>query len=425
MTLLNDADAIYVGSTPVDKVYAGSNLVWEPSGGGEATTMKLMTSFTPGTVRSDFQGQAGVRLNIVANKEFTWIGAMAAVNGLGLQHVAVYDWYTLAVVAEATVDFTGKAAGEWAWAQVPPFTLATSPGYYALVANTYFGVGWVNAGPTTFDPSITGNIYSCYRGDNPAWAFDAGSVNYQFFGVDLGWEVILPPKQPVINPPVTSGLAVYHDADQLNLANNAPVTAWPNLGTANQPSFIGSGTTLALRVCNGRDVVRFTPSGAMRGSNQQYAPDYPMRYTYTLFYVARWRGPVAGRCFTSAYPQGSNAILGYHSSGFDAVHDSVIGWWVVPTAFGPAPGPWRMYGMTGEGGVGAHFYFNGVDKVGLAVTPFDLQYYYNINGYELAGFAETGDFDLCEFLMYDRKLSDAERVQVEGYLRTKWGIAAP
>jgi hypothetical protein len=190
MTLLNTADKVYLGTQVADKVYVGADQVWPAPPPGEVATeptSKLMTSFTPGGVRTDFQGQTGVRLNIVANKTFTWIGALAAVNGLGLQHVAVHDFFSLALIAEGTVDFTGKAAGEWAWVQVPPFTLVTDPGYYALVGNTYYGVGWTNAGPTTFDPAITGNIYACYRGDNPAWGFDTSTANSQFFGVDLGW----------------------------------------------------------------------------------------------------------------------------------------------------------------------------------------------------------------------------------------------
>ena len=54
-----------------------------------------------------------------------------------------------------------------------------------------------------------------------------------------------------------------------------------------------------------------------------------------------------------------------------------------------------------------------------------LNYYYNINGYQIAGGGETGDFDVCEVLIYDRALPPAERVQVEEYLRAKWGIAPP
>lgn len=148
---------------------------------------KLMTSFTPGAQRTDFQGELGVRLNIIANKTFTWIGAHVGATGLGPNRVAIYDWFTLALIVEGVVDFTGKAIGDWAWVQVPAFTLATDPGYYAVVANTYYGTGWSNLGPTAFNPSFTGNIYSCYRGENPTWAFDVAGTDTQFFGLDLGW----------------------------------------------------------------------------------------------------------------------------------------------------------------------------------------------------------------------------------------------
>ena len=84
-----------------------------------------------------------------------------------------------------------------------------------------------------------------------------------------------------------------------------------------------------------------------------------------------------------------------------------------------------MYGLTSEAGTGWRVFMNGVDKIGLVGLPGELNYYYNVNGYQLAGGGETGDFDFCELLIYDRPLSDAERIQVENYLRAKWGVAPP
>jgi hypothetical protein len=47
---------------------------------------------------------------------------------------------------------------------------------------------------------------------------------------------------------------------------------------------------------------------------------------------------------------------------------------------------------------------------------------YALSGYEDATAGETMDCDIAELLIYDTKLSDANRILCEEYLRAKWGI---
>jgi hypothetical protein len=418
MTLLNEADAVYVGGSEAERVYLGSALVWgepatPPASGPD---ISLLTSYTPGSDRNDFTGQVGIRLGISSTPiVFTWVGARC--NGIGgTRTVKLYEWFADSLVLSATIDYTGKALGEYAWTEVPETTLAAG-GYYALLMDVVASDGmiWTNPGPA----SMTGmsNIYDCYR---YVGTLGTGLSGYSFVGLDLGWNTA---AVPVV--PVTAGLAVHHDAYQLALTDGASVTTWPNLGTATQPTIVGTPPIFKTAISpTGLPAVRFssTAAGGMRGNNASiYGGSYPMRYTYTILYVARWVGPTGGRCFTAPYPEGGNYLIGYHTSGYDCMHD-VGGWLKAPTAFGAAPGPVRLYCARSEATVGVEFFINGVDQFGVAFTSADLNYYYNVNGYQLAGGGETGDFDVCELLIYDRKLPNTERVQVEDYLRTKWGV---
>jgi hypothetical protein len=86
-----------------------------------------------------------------------------------------------------------------------------------------------------------------------------------------------------------------------------------------------------------------------------------------------------------------------------------------------APGPWRMYEADSQGGVGSRFFINGVQIGPLASGSGGLTNGWALSGYS-SGTEETMDIEVAELVLYDRKLFDAERIRVEDYLRTKWGL---
>jgi len=183
MTLLNEADAIYLGGVAVDAIYAGSTKVWgEEAASGPSES--ILVSYTPGTDRNDFTGEVGVRLGI-GGAPFTvnWLGARC--NGYGgTRTVKIYEWFSDSAVALAVIDYTGKAAGEYAWTAIPPLTLAAN-GYYAMLMAVTAGDGmwWKNPGATSFIGMA--NIYDCYR--VPGGGLSTGGAGAQFIGLDLGW----------------------------------------------------------------------------------------------------------------------------------------------------------------------------------------------------------------------------------------------
>jgi len=187
MVLLNTATKVYSGSTAAKKVYLGSQQVWTSAPAVTGPTSWLNISYTPGSDRNDFNGEVGVRWGIgVTNISFTWMGARCLKTGdSGTRKLNLYEWFSSSKVATATIDFTGKNAGEYAWVQVPQYTMLAN-GYYALLMEVSVGMQvWANPGPTVFNSSIV-NIYDSYK-DGTAGALSTGLVNSQFIGVDVGW----------------------------------------------------------------------------------------------------------------------------------------------------------------------------------------------------------------------------------------------
>lgn len=184
MTLLNEADAIYAGSSEAAAVYLGANKVWPAAPAGPSAS--LLVSYTPGADRNDFEGEVGVRLGIGgANIPFTWMGARRHhASQTGTHTVKLYEWFSSALVRSAVIDFTGVAVGEYAWVAVPATTLLAG-GYYPLmlVVHAYDGQPWGNTpAPVSMVPGIT-NIYGCYY----AGGFGTTGINEMFNGLDLGW----------------------------------------------------------------------------------------------------------------------------------------------------------------------------------------------------------------------------------------------
>jgi hypothetical protein len=119
--------------------------------------------------------------------------------------------------------------------------------------------------------------------------------------------------------------------------------------------------------------------------------------------------------------------LGYHGGNEDKAY---VEGWLSPDVSKPQTTNWHLYTGTQEGVVGstqAWLYSDGVFlSGGHPVTGGWNGSTFHLNGYNVTGGEETCDCEVAEVVMYDRKLSDLERKQVEDYLRWKWmGIAAP
>jgi hypothetical protein len=219
------------------------------------------------------------------------------------------------------------------------------------------------------------------------------------------------------DPSSLGGLAVWVDASKLLLTDGAAVSSWPNLGTAPNPSFVGTPLPIfKANILNSLPIVRFTAGqGRLRGTHS-------LTNNWTLIYIVRRWGTTGGRAWGVAYPP-ANIYVGMHTTRPDVMYiegaqnnGPETTWSATP------PDPWKMYSADCDATL-SRFFING-GLVGSNQSG-NLTGTWNLSGYDPATAGETGDCDIAEVLLYNRKLLDTERIQVQDYLRGKWGLAAP
>ena len=225
----------------------------------------------------------------------------------------------------------------------------------------------------------------------------------------------------VFSPADITGLAIWVDASQLALADGAYVEPWPSIvGSLNGSNFnvVPYQPVMRYNGLNGKPVVRFTAGGGLRWTNTG------IDLNWTVVYVGRmWNTGIAGRIVTSQYPP-SNLLIGHWNYFEDVFY---VENFLSPDARKAQTTDWNLYTATGEGEPGnasAWAYNDGVFLSGNHPVTGGWKGFFNLNGYAPASGEETCDCEVAEVVMYDRRLSDVERNQVEGYLRSKWLAAS-
>ena len=175
---------------------------------------------------------------------------------------------------------------------------------------------------------------------------------------------------------------------------------------------------------NSRPTVRFTVNEARVRGDWPYPID-----DWTVLYTMRWVGQYPGRAFTVCYPP-SNLLIGTHTTGQDTMYAN--GAWLGPNGGGAVPWPtppgsWKLYeGDSDAGSATVGFYINGT-PYGRYTAGSGLGFTggWGLSGYDPLTTQETLDIEVGELIIYNRRLSDAERLQVEDYLQTKYGLPKP
>jgi hypothetical protein len=274
------------------------------------------------------------------------------------------------------------------------------------------------------NPPLTGTKVALYNDSNsPADIFryfKAGSVSPAIVAVgktvskgsaSASWSMAIG-GAPTL--PVTAGLAVRLEAEDLALANNAAVTAWSNPGDAVDPVIYGAPSPVFKTNATpaGKPVVHFATNEA----TLRFPGTTGVGLDYTLVYISRQQ--TTGRVVSSVYPDYSNILFGYHNGSMDVAYD--VGF------FEPAVGrpldttAWNMYSADCATGSVPRFFIDGTYKNSGATQGQGWMGSFALNGYGGLSGEETCVCDVAGVLLYDHKLADVERKQVEDYLRLKY-----
>lgn len=242
------------------------------------------------------------------------------------------------------------------------------------------------------------------RGNHPT------NIIYQ--GSTKSWPIT------AFDPKTITGLKVWLDAD--GLPAGKLIGQWPdksgfmNHGLVNTTSTPNMEPVVRAGALNGKSVVRFTINeGRIRGSSS-------VNLDYTFAYVGRlWDTTNAGRVVTTQYPP-DNALWGFWNGFEDVFYSS--GFYTPDTRIS-ATTSWIMY--TGDGTsspMGSRAFRNGV-KLADGSNGNAWGGHYHLSGYDAGHIQETCNCEIAEFLLWDHQLTDAERGQVEAYLRKKWALS--
>jgi hypothetical protein len=224
---------------------------------------------------------------------------------------------------------------------------------------------------------------------------------------------------PKFRPTDLAGCCIWLDASSLNYADGAAVSLWPNLGAGPAPALLGSpAPTLRANALNTKPVVRLTQGqGCYRFTGHSADRDY------TLVYVGRRWQLSAGRVI-AAQDTAANMLIGYHGNEMDMCY---IEEWLTSSTSPTSTTEWKLYSADSMSTAVARFFVNGALYASGTVTSASKGWGGTlcINGYtndaDIALSQQT-DCEMAELALYDRKLSDTERVQIESYMRTKYAM---
>jgi hypothetical protein len=246
---------------------------------------------------------------------------------------------------------------------------------------------------------------------NDASALRLGSltVDKAFMGTTQVWP---PEDQPEFYPDELAGLALWYKADWTEYYVGQPVNFnWTDI-SGNEKDLVLVGTPPpTFQEKDGYPVIRFTTSeGRFRHASTGVTTEW------TLVYVARLIGPTPGRVVDATYPP-SNLLVGFWNGYQDVMYDNGF---TSPNTQTAWTTDWKLY--SGDGTAGLSRLFSDGVLLGSTTTSAGWGGSFNISGYGSTGVEETCDCEVAEIVMYNRKLSDVERGQVEEYLRVKWEV---
>ena len=420
--LLNEADKVFLGAVQADAVYLGATKVWPPEEWGPEESI-----YAPGAV-AEFEPNdpgtfmSGNRIRILADGRITALRYWRGATSLASRYVALWG-------DDGSVLADGTSSGDipgWNLLPIGPVTVVAGQVVRAAIGykgnaidGTYPYTGILPPGSAHL--RYESGAYTTPQLSGAETVFPANTIKPNNYYADIVYQPA-PSSSPMPWLPTNlAGLSIWLDASQLGLADGATIGTWPNLGSATQPVLSPTPVpTMHRNAKNGLPCAVFRKSeGRLRITGTGVAKDW------TLVYVAHMWGPnMTGRIACANYPEGGNLLIGWWNGFMDVAYTTGGGGFYLPDTRITVNTDWRLYsGDSATPEITPRMFSNGV-LLGTHPTPPAADGWggsFCLSGYDLTLDNESCDCEVAEVLLYNRKLSDAERIQAEAYLRTKWG----
>lgn len=236
-------------------------------------------------------------------------------------------------------------------------------------------------------------------------------VDRAFMGTTQVWPV----AGEEVEPDEIAGLALWYKSDWTEWYEGQTINfAWNDVsGNGKDLALVGSpGPKFYTKPdSGGNPIIRFKASeGRFRHASTG------VHLEWTLVYVGRLIGPTPGRVIDATYAP-NNLLVGFWNGYEDVMYDNGF---TTPNTQTAWTTNWKLYSGDGTSGL-SRLFSDGV-LMGSTTTAAGWGNTFNVSGYSSSGTEETCDCEVAEIVMYNRKLSDVERQQVEEYLRVKWEV---
>ena len=239
------------------------------------------------------------------------------------------------------------------------------------------------------------------------------------------------PNLQYFQPTDIAGLSVWFDAADTNtITGSSPVTAWRDKSGNRWNATTLIGTAPTLTTVNGNTAVSFAGSSTLTVSNVSFSIVQPRAIfvvyrivtstpNYISFFSTQWSGGNnQGGHNNLTYSTGGGAFLQSFAVGgaVRAVNTSLT-----PNTLGTTAQIAYIHSATSTANNfitqnGTSYTLNSADQTASGYSTLTINYF--------IGNAYPQPYILCEYIMYQREFTIAERQQVEAYLAWKWGITS-
>jgi hypothetical protein len=241
----------------------------------------------------------------------------------------------------------------------------------------------------------------------------------------------LKPHLQYFQPNNIAGLSVWFDAaDMTTITGSSPVTAWRDKSGYRWNATTLIGTAPTTTTVNGLNAISFPASSTLTVSNVSFSIVQPRAIfvvyrivtstpNYISFFSTQWSGGnTQGGHNNLTYSTGGGAFLQSFAVGgaVRAVNTSLT-----PNTLGTTAQIAYIHSATSTANNfitqnGTSYTLNSANQTASGYSTLTINYY--------IGNAYPQPYILCEYIMYQREFTIAERQQVEAYLAWKWGITS-